>query len=396
MTLRADDLPVHPKEVIVKRFVSVAALAVAALVAAAPAAAGRTHYTSVTMSAGWFSQDGCLQRSVRVDAWESSIRQRIESSDAAQIAVLLHEWDSCTGSTVASWQGYITPAAGELELTADARSGAVRASVPVVEDVTGESAVAVVDLRLSAAETGWDTKTASHYRAAGFSVNWSGGDAGYLADVSGSVLLGGRNVAEGTAVAWLAHAESGETVVQAQALLARVASGELAGPIDYSQDNLHAVWVEWGPDGCHVSETIVAVDELTDWEGMHTANAYLQRIDYDVCTGWSDGFWATAALDSVDFRRQTLHSATLAGRLDGQRFSGEPISVSLDLEWTGTGTRDMWQLTQRSRYPDNGSTYHLNELWRGATVSGTVNGVLPGGELASAGFHSADIIVAGG
>lgn len=375
-----------------KRFAPfAAALAVAALVAAAPAAATRTHYTSATTSVSWYFQDGCYQRSAHVDAWESSVRQRIDVTDAAQLGVRIYEWDSCTGSTLASWQGYVEPAAGELVLADDLQSGAVRASVPVVNDLTGAPAVAVVDLRLSAVEAAWDTKSASHYRAAGLVANWSGADVGYLADVSGTLLLDGTNVAEGAPIAWLAHSRFGETLIEARAALARVASGELAGPIEYSQDNVHAVWVDPSPDGCRVSETTVAVEDLTDWEGRRYAYAYVQGFYFDVCTTESGGFWATAALDDLDFDRDTFNSARLAGRLEGHHFSGEPISVTVDVEWAGTGTRDMWQLTQRSRIPAGGSTYHLNEFWRGATASGTVDDVAPAGELAAAGFHSADI-----
>jgi hypothetical protein len=362
------------------RVLRLAAVQAIVLVAIAlPAAAegagstGRTHFLSSSVYSFWHHQIGCDVRDVQVYGFDSTIRSRLDESAQSDIGVYVNEYDACTGLTTASWQGAIAAPAEGVDIAADLAGARIQAEIPVTDWVSGARTIAAVDVTLAATGLASDQMGASHFRDGGGVVNWAGSFLAYEAAPSGSVRLGSVEVAFGTASGALSANDFGQTMILRQQLLARIAAGALGGNVvGLAYDSAFAEWRRL--DGCRDVQTMVRADDLTDWSGTRTARASYFRFEQNWCTGAVDGAFASAPLDELDFSFQSTSRAALKGTLTGERFSGEPVSVDVDLGWTGKGVRSSWQLTTIQRHPSYRSTFHHSEAWRDAALTGTVDG----------------------
>lgn len=403
MTVPADDPLTQWRRIVVNRLfhrsctllaAAGAAFAIVATAAAAPPSSnGRTHYATVSAAATWRVEIDCLATDTQVQAWSSTVTSHGNDTTSAEIGVWIGQYDTCTGMSVSSWQGTISAQPGELALAADLATGSIRAVVPVTDHVSGAETTVAVDVQLRATTLSNDSHITSHYRTNGFHANYSGSGVGYDAEVEGSVRLGADELARGTEWGALYASGFGQTVLERQALFARAFAGATSGgPIGSTTRDVAAYWSHTDEASCLVTDTSVVVRDQTTWDGTRDAvvEAYLHT--WDPCgSGEASLLFGVLPLDEAAFTFQSTSTATLRARLPGVRWDGgESVPIDVELTWTGTGVRSVWQLTEHFSTPLGPSTFHHNESWREAEIAGTiaVAGVqIDPGALVSAGLH---------
>jgi hypothetical protein len=388
----------QPHAAILAAITAAAALAAGAQPAAAAApTVGRTAQSALVAGASWHVQEGCLVTQTQLTGYDVATTSRTGDAAFAEVGIWINSFDTCTGQAVSSWQGSVRPDPGALAVAADLGSAAVRAQIPVTDWVSGATDTVAVDVRLESTGLAADNRTISHFRAPGIVANYTASFLGHDARVGGSILLAGRELATGSFFASIYVDAYAQTLIDRQAMLARAFAGVAgSGPVGLSTEGVHATWSDLDDGGCLVTETTVIVQDFVGWDGTREAWVAFYRIERDDCAGRATGMSGVLTLDDVSFSLASTSKASLEGTLTATRDDGEQVPVSLELAWTGIGTRSVWQLTQQFATTSGRSTSHHNEAWRGADVSGriSVGGThVDPGALSSAGFHQETNIV---
>ncbi len=390
----------QPHAAILAAITASAALAAGTQPAAAAApTVGRTAQSALVAGASWHVQDGCLVTQTQLTGYDVATTSRTGDAAFAEVGIWINSFDTCAGQSVGSWQGSVRPEPGELVVATDLGSAAIRAQIPVTDWVSGATDTVAVDVRLESTGLAADSRTLSHFRAAGFVANYTATFLGHDAWVGGSILLAGRELATGSFFASIYVDAYAQTLIERQELLARAVAGAVAdnGPIGYSSRGVDAYWSHTDEGGCVVTDTSVQVQDLTSWDGERNARLEIYRLTADACAGGDASFvYGVIPLDEVQFAQHSTSRATLRATFIGFGLDGSEVPIALDLVWTGNGTRAMWQLTQHFATPTGPSTSHHNESWRPAVVTGTVAvgaAVTNPGTLVGGSFHDETDVV---
>jgi len=366
----------------------IAALVASLAALATPLSASSAEATATTQSTAEanFTQvdaTGCVLTQTIILAVDEASRTGPSASSSSWLYLSIGRYDTCVGQFLfgASHSGPLP--AGAFQVSAGSHTAELDASIDAVELVTGTP----LSLELHLGWVGGEVVQRDHSHGNEWS-EWGmnayvSGDSFRTAIASGTVTGGADHFTAGQATrAFIGAIREGSVQVAAQSspfaaqaeLLSLAASTTVSG---YDQETIGAFSRTVDASGCVDTTLGVAVYDrrflVTHGSPIRAATLAVNFVRYDLCTNsYVSSLFVEVPLSEEEFSIDGLRTGRVHAVVPAVDYFLGPLTLSIDLEFTGTGPTYRSIATGTSRTVGEFGAGHSSSVGRSAIVTGLV------------------------
>lgn len=322
------------------------------------------------VNASWSVTEGCATRTTYVSAaddlqWSREQTGPRLAASASWVVVDSFVYDACTNEYTDHYSG-IGPLADDA-FTASANLDEARlvAALSITNVVTGESLTAEVDLAFTATAAPLTSRYFDKQRNPFISVFHGSGSGVFRgADASGSVRIGGRELAAGDELVELGAGRF-HSLFSAWDPFALLRAAVSSGDTTTTQEEAAwGNWSSWSDDGCRLTETwVIARHSLND-QAESRDFSFLSQV-WDQCAQWVvSSLEGQSTLQSGEFDYDRSGRVRLHGTLTASDWrNGRVAPVSVDLTFDPTGPAASRRTRDILESADGKYTVRVDERW---------------------------------